>query len=101
MGKTALINHMLRELEKEGGTSMENTSTVLGAVLQYSEKQSSILENISSLTSFSTASDQTMDLLLGCKMDLKIDVFNDGLIFNGLNDRCIEGMDRYMDEEIG
>ncbi|XP_035825271.1 dynein heavy chain 6, axonemal [Aplysia californica] len=68
VGKTAIINHMLKELERDGGTSMEKTSTILGAVLQYSEKQSTLLENISSLTSFQADDDdKTMDLLLGAK----------------------------------
>ena len=66
MGKTAIISHMLKQLEKDGGTSMEKTSTILGAVLQYSEKQSSLLENISSLTSFHQDDDnKTMDFVLG------------------------------------
>ena len=66
MGKTAIISHMLKQLEKDGGASMEKTSTILGAVLQYSEKQSSLLENISSLTSFHQDDDnKTMDFVLG------------------------------------
>ncbi|XP_059157269.1 dynein axonemal heavy chain 6-like [Physella acuta] len=68
VGKTAIINHMLKELEKEGGTSMEKSSSILGSVLQYSEKQSSLLENISSLTSFQPeAEDKTIDIFLGPK----------------------------------
>lgn len=66
VGKTAIINHMLKELEKEGGTSMEKSTSILGSVLQYSEKQSSLLENISSLTSFQPdAEDKTIDIFLG------------------------------------
>ncbi|GFO34548.1 dynein heavy chain 1, axonemal, partial [Plakobranchus ocellatus] len=68
VGKTTIISHMLKQLEKDGGTSMDKTSTILGAVLQYSEKQSSLLENISSLTSFShEGDDKTMDFVLGAK----------------------------------
>ncbi|CAL1542606.1 unnamed protein product [Lymnaea stagnalis] len=69
VGKTAIINHMLKELEKDGGTSMEKSSTILGSVLQYSENQYGILENISSLTNFQNEEneDKTMDILLGSK----------------------------------
>ena len=77
MGKTAIINHMLRELEREGGTSTEKTSTILGSVLQFSEKQSSLLENISSLTSFQADDDDKgMDLLLGCESILCVQFFS-------------------------
>ncbi|KAH9496161.1 Dynein heavy chain 6, axonemal [Bulinus truncatus] len=68
VGKTAIINHMLKELEKDGGTSVEKSHTILGSVLQYSEKQSSLLENISNLTSFQNDNeDATIDILSGAK----------------------------------
>lgn len=61
---------MLKGLEKEGGTSVEKSSTVLGAVLQYSEKRSGLLDDISNLTSFHHSSDDdnmSVEMLLGCK----------------------------------
>ena len=81
VGKTAIINHMLKELEKEGGTSMEKTSTALGCVMQYSEKQSSLLENISSLTSFNNDDeDKTLDLLLGREFLVQIYLWKQNVI---------------------
>lgn len=65
MGKSAIISNMLKELEKEGGTSYKS-GTIMGTVFNYSEKQSSLLENISSLTSFGQGTqDQGMDVMLG------------------------------------
>ena len=65
VGKSAIISNMLKELEKEGGTSYKS-GTIMGTVFNYSEKQSSLLENISSLTSFGQGTqDQGMDVMLG------------------------------------
>ncbi|XP_070181014.1 dynein axonemal heavy chain 6-like [Littorina saxatilis] len=65
VGKTAIIANMLKELEKEGGTSYK-PHTVLGTVFNYSEKQSSLLENISSLTSFGEGGhEQGLDVMVG------------------------------------
>ncbi|XP_041352994.1 dynein heavy chain 6, axonemal-like isoform X2 [Gigantopelta aegis] len=65
VGKSAIINYMLKRLEKEGGTSF-NSGTILGDIFQYSERQSSILENISMLTKFGDDdNDKNMDEILG------------------------------------
>lgn len=65
MGKTAIINNMLKEMEKESGTTFKS-GTVLGTVFSFSEKKSALLENISSLTQFGQeSSDHVVDLLLG------------------------------------
>lgn len=65
VGKSAIINNMLKEIEKENGTSYKS-GTVLGSIFNYSEKQSSLLENISSLTNFGQESqDRSIDHLLG------------------------------------
>ncbi|KAK7488391.1 hypothetical protein BaRGS_00020365, partial [Batillaria attramentaria] len=85
VGKSAIINNMLKELEKEGGTSYK-AHTVLGTVFNYSEKQSSLLENISSLTSFGhdshdhqTETDQEGPDSLGAPKGRKVIVFVDDL----------------------
>lgn len=65
VGKTAIITNMLKELEKDGGCGYK-AHTVLGTVLGYSEKQSTLLENISSLTSFDhPGHNLDMDIMLG------------------------------------
>jgi hypothetical protein len=56
---------MLKDLEKEGGCTYK-AHTVLGTVMNYSEKQSTLLENISSLTSFDHHDHSMgMDIMLG------------------------------------
>ena len=56
---------MLKRLEKEGGTSF-SSGTILGDIFQYSERQSSILENISMLTKYGEEeSDKNLDEILG------------------------------------
>ncbi|CAG5136729.1 unnamed protein product, partial [Candidula unifasciata] len=70
VGKTAIINHMLKQLEQDGGTSTEKSSTILGSIFQYSDKVSGLLENISNLTSFhhrTDDGDSAMEMLLGSK----------------------------------
>ena len=66
MGKSAIINNLLKELERDGGTGFK-AGSVLGTVLNYSEKQSSLLENISSLTSLGPqgGGERGVDVLLG------------------------------------
>jgi predicted GTPase len=49
VGKSALINHLLNQLGKEGGTSYKQ-GTVLGSVLNFTDKNQTLLSNISSLT---------------------------------------------------
>ncbi|KAL8598268.1 hypothetical protein ACOMHN_035218 [Nucella lapillus] len=67
VGKTAIMTNMLKELEKEGGTSYRS-GTVLGTVMNYSEKQSSLLENISSLTSLGHGHSEMMgDVLMSAQ----------------------------------
>ncbi|KAK3576323.1 hypothetical protein CHS0354_039732 [Potamilus streckersoni] len=65
VGKTAIINHMLKALGKDGGTSTKH-GTILGDILNYSEKSSSLLENISSLTKWGNEDEgSNMDMILG------------------------------------
>ncbi|XP_071080158.1 dynein axonemal heavy chain 6-like [Haliotis cracherodii] len=65
VGKSAIIDYMLKRLEKDGGTSFKN-GTILGSVFNYSEKNTSLLENISALTKFGDDDDgKSMDALLG------------------------------------
>lgn len=49
VGKTTILNNLLDQLCKEGGTSTK-AGTVLGSILNYSDKSHSILESINSLT---------------------------------------------------
>ena len=69
MGKSAVINYALKRLSKDGGTSLK-TGTILGSILNYSDKGASLLENISSLTKWGHDDDEDkvgMDILLGAK----------------------------------
>jgi len=68
VGKSAVINYTLKRLAKEGGTSLK-TGTILGSILNYSDKGTSLLENISSLTKWGHDDDDKvgMDILLGAK----------------------------------
>nr|KAI8735296.1 dynein heavy chain 6; axonemal-like [Biomphalaria glabrata] len=67
VGKTAIISHLLKELEKDGGTSVDKSQTILGSVLQYSEKQSHLLDNLSNLSFQNETEDATIDILSGAK----------------------------------
>lgn len=67
VGKTAIISHLLKELEKDGGTSVDKSQTILGSVLQYSEKQSHLLDNLSNLSFQNETEDATIDILSGGK----------------------------------
>ncbi|OWF46435.1 Dynein heavy chain 6, axonemal [Mizuhopecten yessoensis] len=66
VGKSALINHMLSRLKRDGGAEIKN-GTVLGNVLCYSDKHSSLLENITNITRFGQEEDanKSLDFLLG------------------------------------
>ncbi|XP_053375273.1 dynein axonemal heavy chain 6-like isoform X4 [Mercenaria mercenaria] len=69
VGKSAVINYALKRLSKEGGTSLK-TGTILGSILNYSDKGTSLLENISNLTKWGHEDDEDkvgMDILLGSK----------------------------------
>lgn len=69
VGKSAVINYALKRLSKDGGTSL-NTGTVLGSILNYSDKGTSLLENIHNLTKWGHEEDEDkvgMDILLGAK----------------------------------
>ena len=48
-GKSAILKHMLRKLGEEGGASVK-PKTILGAVLNFTDKSQALLDNISSLT---------------------------------------------------
>eukprot|EP00058_Branchiostoma_floridae_P021107 XP_002606597.1 hypothetical protein BRAFLDRAFT_120109 [Branchiostoma floridae] len=50
VGKSAIVQDMLSRLTKDGGTATKG-STILGSIFHFAERSSSILENISSLTS--------------------------------------------------
>ncbi|XP_069117336.1 dynein axonemal heavy chain 6-like isoform X3 [Argopecten irradians] len=66
VGKSALINYMLTRLKKEGGAEIKN-GTVLGNVFCYSDKHSSLLENITNITRFGQEDEpnKNLDFLLG------------------------------------
>ncbi|XP_023930267.1 dynein heavy chain 6, axonemal [Lingula anatina] len=68
VGKSAIIKHMLKEMSKDNGTTTKN-GTILGNVLNFSDKNQSLLENISSLTKFAMEEDidteKNLDLLMG------------------------------------
>jgi dynein heavy chain len=49
VGKTAVVQHLLAKLESEGCNNFRN-GTVLGSVLNYTDKNQALLDNISSLT---------------------------------------------------
>ncbi|XP_063958044.1 dynein axonemal heavy chain 6-like isoform X2 [Lytechinus pictus] len=66
VGKSALISHMLKRLCKDKGTTTEHGS-ILGEVLNYSDRGTNILSNISALTS-SVLNEEGMDA--GGAMDL-------------------------------
>ncbi|KAL4237693.1 Dynein heavy chain 14 [Mactra antiquata] len=68
VGKSAVINYTLKKLCKEGGTSTKS-GTILGSILNYSDKGSSLLENISNLTKWGNEEEDKvgMDVLLGAK----------------------------------
>ena len=51
VGKTAIIKHMLKELGKDGGTTFK-PGTLLGKVLNFTDKNQMLLDNISTLTRF-------------------------------------------------
>ncbi|XP_050405705.2 dynein axonemal heavy chain 6, partial [Patella vulgata] len=57
---------MLKRLQKEGGTTYKN-GTILGEIFNYSEKHTSILDDISSLTRFGEeeTESKSLDVLLG------------------------------------
>ena len=59
---------MLGRLSKDGGTSTK-TGTILGSIFNFSEKGSSLLENISSLTKWGQEEEDKigLDILLGAK----------------------------------
>ena len=65
MGKSAIISHMLENMGKDGGTSTKS-GTVLGSILNYSDKSNLLLENITKLTE-GDGEDETksIDILLG------------------------------------
>ncbi|XP_071963333.1 dynein axonemal heavy chain 6-like [Antedon mediterranea] len=50
VGKSAVVSHILEHLARPHGASTEH-GTILGEVLQYSERGTSVLSNIASLTS--------------------------------------------------
>ncbi|XP_033124826.1 dynein heavy chain 6, axonemal-like [Anneissia japonica] len=50
VGKSAVVTHVLKRLARSRGASTEH-GTILGEVLQYSERGTSVLSNIASLTS--------------------------------------------------
>jgi dynein heavy chain len=65
VGKSALINYMLGKLGQDGGTTTKS-NTILGSVLSYSSKHSSLLENISNLTKFGEEDEgKDLDVLMG------------------------------------
>ncbi|WAR20146.1 DYH6-like protein, partial [Mya arenaria] len=68
VGKSAVINYTMKKLSKEGGTTM-NSGTILGSIFNYSDKGTSLLENISSLTKWGQEEEDKvgMDILLGSK----------------------------------
>lgn len=68
VGKSAVINYALKRLSKEGGTSLK-TGTILGSILNYSDKGTSLLENIQNLTKWGQEEEEKigMDVLLGTK----------------------------------
>ena len=51
VGKTALAKHLLRLLAEENGTSFRG-NTILGSVLNYSEKSTGFMQSISAITSY-------------------------------------------------
>ncbi|XP_052105827.1 dynein axonemal heavy chain 6-like isoform X2 [Mytilus californianus] len=65
VGKSALINYMLGKLSQDGGTTTKS-NTILGSVLNYSSKHSSLLDNIASLTKFGEEEEgKDLDVLMG------------------------------------
>ena len=66
VGKSAVINYTLKQLSKDGGTSTKS-GTILGSIFNFSEKGTSLLENISNLTKWGQDDDDKvgMDVLLG------------------------------------
>ncbi|KAK3092231.1 hypothetical protein FSP39_000084 [Pinctada imbricata] len=65
VGKSAIINHMLENMSKDGGTSTKS-GTVLGSILNYSDKSNLLLENITKLTEGEGEEEtKTIDILLG------------------------------------
>ena len=49
VGKSAIIKDMLKSLEKDGGTTFKN-GTILGSIFNFTDKNQTLLDNISSLT---------------------------------------------------
>jgi len=49
VGKSALIQHMIKELSKEGGTGTKADS-LLGSVFNFADKHNELMENIMTLT---------------------------------------------------
>ena len=49
VGKTAVVQNLLSRLETEGSSNFR-TSSILGSVLNYTDKNQALLDNISSLT---------------------------------------------------
>lgn len=69
VGKSAVINYTLKRLGLDGGTGTKSAMTVLGAIFNFSEKGSNLLENIQNLTKLGNEDDEKggMDFLLGAK----------------------------------
>lgn len=65
IGKTAIVENMLTRLRKEGGTATKS-GTVLGDIFSFSDKHTSLLESISSLTKLGHHSEaKNLDVIMG------------------------------------
>ncbi|XP_070577565.1 LOW QUALITY PROTEIN: dynein axonemal heavy chain 6-like [Ptychodera flava] len=72
VGKSAIINHMLKRLTAEKGTTIQD-GTILGDVFNYSDKGQNILSNISALTAGIFGDDQdNNDVLVEEKNNLDL-----------------------------
>ena len=73
MGKSAVINYALKKLSKDGGTST-NQGTILGSIFNYSDKGSSLLENISSLTRWGQEEDDKVCFIMTSFIAVRVKV---------------------------
>jgi ABC-type glutathione transport system ATPase component len=52
VGKTSVLKHMLRRLETPGGASLTNSGSVVGCVMNYTDKNQALLQSIAMLSGY-------------------------------------------------
>lgn len=52
VGKTSIMKHMLRRLEMPGGANLANSGSVVGCIMNYTDKNQALLQSIAMLSGY-------------------------------------------------